>query len=207
MVILFNLVNIPYYLNKFQKIFNPLLDDQVGKKNRKLLGIGIICAILISIALPLTGIVVLKMLPFDNKSEFQVILDMPPNTRIEGTSNVLKEMGEAISKLPEVSNYQIYAGTSAPINFNGLVRQYYFRQSPALGDIQVNLVDKHHRSDKSHTIAREVMAQRTIRVETLKKAKGTLKICEIHSRKKSSIFDPQFVDKTIIQRRKKSNPW
>ena len=161
---------------KFQKIFNPLLDDQVGKKNRKLLGIGIICAILISIALPLTGIVVLKMLPFDNKSEFQVILDMPPNTRIEGTSNVLKEMGEAISKLPEVSNYQIYAGTSAPINFNGLVRQYYFRQNPALGDIQVNLVDKHQRSDKSHLIASRI---RPTLEQIAKKYHAAVKVVEV----------------------------
>jgi multidrug efflux pump subunit AcrB len=141
---------------KFKKIFAPLLSDQSGKRNRKLLAAGVIVAILISLSLPMTGLVVLKMLPFDNKSEFQVILDMPPSTRVERTSEVLREMGAALSKSPEVSSYQIYAGTSAPINFNGLVRQYYFRQSPALGDIQVNLVDKHHRSDQSHLIASRI---------------------------------------------------
>lgn len=138
---------------KFKTVFEPLLNDQYGKRNRKLLSIGVIGAILISLSLPIFGLVVLKMLPFDNKSEFQVILDMPPNTKIEKTSDVLREMGAALAKAPEVSSYQVYAGTAAPINFNGLVRQYYFRQSPALGDIQVNLIDKHHRSDQSHKIA------------------------------------------------------
>lgn len=140
----------------FHRIFGPLLNDQSGKKNRKLLASGVIAAILISLALPITGLVVLKMLPFDNKSEFQVILDMPPNTRVEKTSDVLNEMGTALSKNSEVESYEIYAGTAAPINFNGLVRQYYFRQNPALGDIQVNLVDKHHRKDQSHIIASRV---------------------------------------------------
>ncbi|QWD60890.1 efflux RND transporter permease subunit [Polynucleobacter sp. MWH-UH35A] len=138
---------------KFKKVFEPLLNDQYGKRNRKLLSIGVIGAILISLSLPIFGLVVLKMLPFDNKSEFQVILNMPPNTKIEKTSDVLREMGATLAKAPEVSSYQVYAGTAAPINFNGLVRQYYFRQSPALGDIQVNLIDKHHRSDQSHKIA------------------------------------------------------
>lgn len=161
---------------KFKKIFNPLLSDETGKRNRRLLGVGVIGAIVISLALPVTGLVVLKMLPFDNKSEFQVILDMPPNTRVEKTSEVLKEMGAAIAKLPEVSSYQIYAGTAAPINFNGLVRQYYFRQSPALGDIQVNLVDKHHRSDQSHTIASRV---RPVLQDIAKKYQANVKVVEV----------------------------
>ncbi len=161
---------------KFKKIFNPLLSDQTGKRNRRLLGVGVIGAILISLALPVTGLVVLKMLPFDNKSEFQVILDMPPNTRVEKTSDVLKEMGAALAKVPEVSSYQIYAGTAAPINFNGLVRQYYFRQSPALGDIQVNLVDKHHRSDQSHTIASRV---RPVLQDIAKKYQASVKVVEV----------------------------
>ena len=161
---------------KFQKIFEPLLSDQSGKRNRKLLAGGVVAAILVSLALPITGLVVLKMLPFDNKSEFQVILDMPPNTRVEKTSEVLKEMGVALSKLPELSSYEIYAGTSAPINFNGLVRQYYFRQNPALGDIQVNLVDKHHRKDQSHLIASRVRPE----LETIaKKYGGNVKVVEV----------------------------
>ena len=161
---------------RFKKIFNPLLSEQTGKKNRKRLAIGVIAAIVISLALPVTGLVVLKMLPFDNKSEFQVILDMPPNTKVEKTSAVLKEMGDVLAKLPEISSYQVYAGTSAPINFNGLVRQYYFRQGPALGDIQVNLVDKHHRSDKSHTIASRV---RPALEEIAKKYAANVKVVEV----------------------------
>lgn len=161
---------------KFKKIFDPLLSDQSGKRNRKLLAGGVIGAILISFSLPITGLVVLKMLPFDNKSEFQVILDMPPSTRVEKTSEVLREMGVALSKSPEVSSYQIYAGTSAPINFNGLVRQYYFRQNPALGDIQVNLVDKHHRSDQSHLIASRI---RPALQEIAKKYNANVKVVEV----------------------------
>lgn len=161
---------------KFKKIFAPLLSEQFGKQNRKLLASGVVGAILISLTLPMTGLVILKMLPFDNKSEFQVIVDMPPNTRIEKTSDALKEMGATLAKSPEVSSYQIYAGTSAPINFNGLVRQYYFRQSPALGDIQVNLVDKHHRSEQSHLIASRIRPQLQ---EIAKKYSANVKIVEV----------------------------
>ena len=89
--------------------------------------------------------VVLKMLPFDNKSEFQVVLDMPEGTPVESTARVLDELAADIATVPEVTDYQVYAGTAAPINFNGLVRQYYLRSGPELGDIQVNLVDKHQR--------------------------------------------------------------
>lgn len=141
---------------KFQKVFSPLLDDQRGRKNRMKLGWGVLGAIIFSMLLPIAGLVVLKMLPFDNKSEFQVILDMPAGTRIEKTEAVLREMGQELTKVPEVLNYQIYAGTAAPINFNGLVRQYYMRQSSTLGDIQVNLVDKSERHDKSHVIASHI---------------------------------------------------
>ena len=100
--------------------------------------------------------VVLKMLPFDNKSEFQVVLDMPEGTPVEETARVLDELAAEVARRPEVTDYQVYAGTSAPINFNGLVRQYYLRSGPEVGDIQVNLVDKHHRDQKSHEIALEV---------------------------------------------------
>ncbi len=103
--------------------------------------------------LAVNKLVILKMLPFDNKSEFQVVLDMPEGTSLEQTARVLAEMGDYLSGVPEVTDYQVYAGTAAPINFNGLVRQYYLREGAHLGDIQVNLVDKHHRDDKSHAIA------------------------------------------------------
>ena len=140
----------------FQSVFKPLLDDTTGRRNRSLLGWGVFVLIAVSVALPATGLVLLKMLPFDNKSEFQVIVDMPAGTPVEKTAAVLHELGGYLSTVPEVTDYQAYAGTAAPINFNGLVRQYYLRSGGDVGDIQVNLVDKHHRSDQSHAIAARV---------------------------------------------------
>ncbi len=140
----------------FRKIFKPFLDDNSGGKNRKKLGLGVAALIALSVALPAIGWVQLKMLPFDNKSEFQVIVDMPAGTPAEKTAAVLRELGNYLQTVPEVSDYQAYAGTAAPINFNGLVRQYYLRAGGEVGDIQVNLVDKSHRSDKSHVIATRV---------------------------------------------------
>jgi len=137
----------------FQRVFEPLLDDKNGKRNRGFLGLGVLVLIVISLALPATGLVLLKMLPFDNKSEFQVVVDMPAGTTVEQTAAVLHELGAYLATVPEVTDYQAYAGTAAPINFNGLVRQYYLRSGGDVGDIQVNLVDKHHRSDQSHVIA------------------------------------------------------
>jgi multidrug efflux pump subunit AcrB len=101
-------------------------------------------------------LVILKMLPFDNKSEFQIIVDLPVGTPLEKTAQVLSEMGAAVAQMPEVTDYQAYAGTAAPINFNGLVRQYYLRAGPEVGDLQVNLVDKSERDRKSHDIAQAI---------------------------------------------------
>jgi multidrug efflux pump subunit AcrB len=140
----------------FQRIFRPFLNDQSGSRQRKKLGAAVFALILLSVALPLLGLVQLKMLPFDNKSEFQVIVDMPAGTPVEKTAAVLHELGSYLQAVPEVSDYQAYAGTAAPINFNGLVRQYYLRASGEAGDIQVNLKDKHERKDKSHVIASRV---------------------------------------------------
>ena len=140
----------------FQRVFKPLLDEQSGQRNRRFLGLGVAVLIFISVALPATGLVLLKMLPLDNKSEFQVIVDMPAGTPVEKTAAVLHELGAYLSTVPEVTDYQAYAGTAAPINFNGLVRQYYLRAGGEVGDIQVNLVDKHHRADQSHVIATRV---------------------------------------------------
>jgi multidrug efflux pump subunit AcrB len=143
----------------FESIFAPLLDDQKGARNRLILGIGIAALIVISLVLPATGLVLLKMLPFDNKSEFQVMVDMPSGTPLEKTAAAMHEMGAYLATIPEVTNYQAYAGTAAPINFNGLVRQYYLRAGGEVGDLQVNLVDKHHRSEKSHAIATRLRPQ------------------------------------------------
>jgi multidrug efflux pump subunit AcrB len=137
----------------FERVFEPLLHTEQGARNRKLLGLGIAGLIALSLVLPATGLVLLKMLPFDNKSEFQVVVDMPAGTPLEETAAVMRELGAHLAQQPEVTDYQAYAGTSSPINFNGLVRQYYLRAGGEMGDMQVKLVDKHHRSDKSHVIA------------------------------------------------------
>jgi multidrug efflux pump subunit AcrB len=137
----------------FERVFRPLLDDRKGPHRRRLVGVGLALSIALSLALPAVGLVVLKMLPFDNKSEFQVVVDMPAGTPVEKTAAVLREMGALLAGQPEVTHYQAYAGTAAPINFNGLVRQYYLRAGGEVGDIQVNLVDRHERKAQSHEIA------------------------------------------------------
>jgi len=116
------------------------------------------------------------MLPFDNKSEFQVVLDMPVGTPLEETARVLREMSAQLATVEEVRDYQVYAGAASPINFNGLVRQYYLRASPEMGDIQVNLVDKHHRERKSHEVAVSV---RPALVAIARKAGGNVKVVEV----------------------------
>ena len=134
----------------------PFLRGDAGRRPRRWLGLGIAGAIALSVLLVPLKLVVLKMLPFDNKSEFQVIVDMPTGTPVEATAAVLRELAVEISKVPEVLDYQAYAGLSAPINFNGLVRQYYLRSGGEVGDLQVNLVDKSERHRKSHDIAQSV---------------------------------------------------
>jgi len=142
----------------FSSKLTPFLRKEEGSRNRKLLLIGIVVLILLAVSLAAVKLVVLKMLPFDNKSEFQIVVDMPVGTPLEDTSRVLHEIGAYIAKVPEVTDYEAYAGTAAPINFNGLVRQYYLRDGPEYGDIQVNLLDKHKRSRQSHEIASSVIA-------------------------------------------------
>jgi multidrug efflux pump subunit AcrB len=142
----------------FTAVFRPLLDARKGARNRALLGAAVAILILISIALPATGLVLLKMLPFDNKSEFQVVVDMPAGTPLEQTATVLHALGAHLASVPEVTDYQAYAGTAAPINFNGLVRQYYLRAGGEYGDLQVNLKGKHERSEQSHAIATRMRA-------------------------------------------------
>jgi multidrug efflux pump subunit AcrB len=101
-------------------------------------------------------LVTVKMLPFDNKNELQVIIDAPDGTSLEETARIAREMGDALRRVPEVTNFQTYVGTSAPFNFNGLVRHYYLRKGPNLADIQVNLLPKEERRDQSHDTAKRV---------------------------------------------------
>ncbi len=149
------------FLPFFTRIMTPLLNREAGRKARLWLLGGILGLIAASIGLVVVQAVMLKMLPFDNKSEFQIVVDMPEGTPLENTQKVLQALADKLETIPEVTDYQLYAGTSAPINFNGLVRQNYLRRAPHMGEIQVNLVDKHLRQRKSHEIAlaaRELIA-------------------------------------------------
>ncbi|MBI4743114.1 MAG: efflux RND transporter permease subunit [Betaproteobacteria bacterium] len=160
----------------FRRLLTPFLDARKGRAARRKLLVAVLVLILGSVSLAVVKLVVLKMLPFDNKSEFQIVLDMPVGTPLEDTARVLREIGAEIAKVPEVSDYQAYAGTASPINFNGLVRQYYLRASPEQGDLQVNLADKHHRSRKSHEIAVSVRDT----VEAIgRRAGGNAKVIEV----------------------------
>lgn len=152
----------------FERTLTPFLNGDRGKAKRRLLTIIILSAIALAVSLAYFKWVVLKMLPFDNKSELQLVVDMPTGTPLEQTARVLRELGAYLATVPEVSDYQAYAGTASPINFNGLVRQYYLRAGPNLGDLQVNLVAKHERDKKSHEIAQALRAP----VEKIARALG-----------------------------------
>ncbi|MBL8397783.1 MAG: efflux RND transporter permease subunit [Candidatus Accumulibacter sp.] len=160
----------------FRRLLAPFLDPRSGPAARRLLWFGVLLLIAGSLTLAAVRLVVLKMLPFDNKSEFQVVLDMPAGTPLEETARVLREIGDQVLQVPEVSNYQAYAGTASPINFNGLVRQYYLRAAPELGDLQVNLVDRQHRSRQSHQIASALRGD----IEAIgRRAGGNAKVVEV----------------------------
>jgi len=137
----------------YNKLERPFLEN--SSRRRWMLGITVIM-LFGSIGMFFTKSVAVKMLPFDNKNEFQVVIDMPEGTTLERTAVVTKEIAQYLSDQPEVVNYQNYIGTSAPITFNGLVRHYDLRGGSNMADIQVNLLHKEERDDQSHDIARRV---------------------------------------------------
>jgi len=114
----------------------------------------VVLLLLMSASLLLFRAVIVKMLPFDNKSEFQVIVDMPEGTSLEATAAVTRRLAVALHQIPEITDLETYVGTASPFNFNGLVRHYYLRRGDNVADIQVNLTSKGERSDQSHAIAR-----------------------------------------------------
>lgn len=140
----------------FDRVLTPFLRGRVGGRARLFLALAVTGMIGLVLLLPAARWVVLKMLPFDNKSEFQVVVDMPTGTPVERTAALLHELGMHVAAVPEVTHYQAYAGTASPISFNGLVRQYYLRAGGEYGDLQVNLLAKHLRHRKSHDIAAAV---------------------------------------------------
>jgi multidrug efflux pump subunit AcrB len=138
----------------FGRLMRPFLDPESGKRRRLWLFGGMIGLVVLAASLAVAQLVVLKMLPFDNKSELQVVVDTPEGRTLEDTNALLVELAGVVDTVPEVLSYEGYAGTAAPINFNGLVRQYFLRSGSNVGDLQVNLVDKHLRKRQSHEIAR-----------------------------------------------------
>ncbi|WP_440122642.1 efflux RND transporter permease subunit [Tenacibaculum sp. Ill] len=157
----------------YERFERPLIENKT--KRWAFLGITIVL-LLGSMSLFFTKSVAVKMLPFDNKNEFQVVIDMPEGTTLERTDAVTKEIAQYLATRPEVVNYQSYVGTSAPITFNGLVRHYDLRGGSNMADIQVNLVDKHDRSIQSHDIAKSM---RTEIQSIAKKFKANVKLVEV----------------------------
>jgi len=137
----------------YRKVMSPLL---ASGRNRLLFLAAVLALLIISVALVPWGLVRVKMLPFDNKSELQVVINMPDGTPLEQTLAVTQALGNELARQPDVLNYQLYAGTSGPYNFNGLVRHYYMRRMQNQADIQVNLVPAKDRHDQSHTIAKHL---------------------------------------------------
>ena len=137
----------------YKKTERPLLDKPV---RRNIMLVATVVLLIGSIMMFFTKSVAVKMLPFDNKNEFQVVIDMPEGTTLERTAVVAQEISQYLTTIPEVVNYQNYIGTSAPITFNGLVRHYDLRGGSNMADIQVNLLHKEDRSLQSHDVAKEV---------------------------------------------------
>ena len=139
-----------FFTRLYHRIMEPLLGSGFA---RAIFFMTIISLLLSACTMVYFGLVKVKMLPFDNKSEFQVILNMPEGSTLEQTSQVAMEMAGVVKNDPTVVDYQIYAGVASPYNFNGLVRHYFMRHGPTVADIQVNLLPKEERSLKSHDIA------------------------------------------------------
>ena len=141
----------------FTKLYRRFMGPMIAQaKWRWIFLASIVGLLLVAMALVGIGWVKVKMLPFDNKSEFQIILNMPEGSALERTAQAAREIAAAVRTEPEVTDYQIYAGVSSPFNFNGLVRHYFMRRGANVADIQVNLVSKSERKAQSHDIAKRV---------------------------------------------------
>ena len=137
----------------YRKVLTPFLDSRLATRGL----IGITGLLLVgAMALPALGLVPLKMLPFDNKNEFQVLVDLPEGSTTEQTDAVLRDLADSLRSVPEISEILSFAGTASPMDFNGLVRHYYLRREPHRGDLRVNLIPKEDRSAQSHAIVLRV---------------------------------------------------
>jgi len=143
--------------NFFSRIYCRVMVPLVTSPRRRYVFLGgLLVLLLASMTLVGIGFVKVKMLPFDNKSEFQIILNMPEGSSLERTAEAARAIAAAVRTEPEVTDYQVYAGVASPFNFNGLVRHYFMRQGANIADIQVNLLPKSERRAQSHDIAKRV---------------------------------------------------
>ncbi len=157
----------------YRRVMTPLIHSPFWRNGFLIL---VVALLLATLSLFAFKVVRVKMLPFDNKSEFQVIIDMPAGSTLEQTASVTREIGDYIQTVPEVTNYQMYVGTASPYNFNGLVRHYFLRRGPHEADIQVNLLPKGERKAQSHDIAKRVRP----RIDEIgAKYKARIKVAEV----------------------------
>ncbi|MBF0298272.1 MAG: efflux RND transporter permease subunit [Oligoflexia bacterium] len=147
------------------------------KSNSIIVAVIVILMLSGSISLVVTKLVKVKMLPFDNKSEFQILVDLPPGTNLNQTKEFMKEMSGTLYNYPEVKNVQTYIGTAAPFNFSGMVKHSFMRSSSYKADIQVNLTDKHLRKIQSHELVNKIRSDLAKKYESLKDVK--IKLLEI----------------------------
>jgi len=162
-----------FFTRLYHRVMDPLLNQA---RWRLIFFLSIVGLLLGSCAMVYFGLVKVKMLPFDNKSEFQIILKLPEGATLEATTQAAREMAAAIGQEPEVVNYQVYAGTASPYNFNGLVRHYYLRNNTNLADIQINLLPKGDRKAQSHEIAKRIRPKVTAIAE---KYGATVAVAEV----------------------------
>jgi multidrug efflux pump subunit AcrB len=133
----------------YRRMLTPLLED---RKKGKFVLWGVLVLFIAAAMLPVMRLVPLKLLPFDNKNELQIIIDMPEKTTLEQTAAMAKKVSNKVQQLPEIKAIASYIGTSSPIDFNGMVRQYYQRQAPYMADLRIILLDKTAREHQSHAI-------------------------------------------------------
>jgi multidrug efflux pump subunit AcrB len=134
----------------YSAILRPLLES---RSRARLFLIAMVCALIVSMLLVVVGLVPVKMLPFDNKNELDLVIDMPQGTPLEATDGVVRDFENLLGRVGEVTNYEAYVGTSSPFDFNGMVRHYYLRREPWQADIRINLAPKADRAEGSHEIA------------------------------------------------------
>ena len=146
--------HLPEEAGRFARFYNRIMVPLIENDRRRYaFYAATVALLLLSVGLVAARLVQVKMLPFDNKSEFQVILDLPEGTTLESSNAAAHEIAAYLRTLSEVKSTEVYAGTAAPFNFNGLVRHYFMRQGANVADVQVNLLPKHDRNRQSHEIA------------------------------------------------------